>query len=70
MNLFDCANASGVIKSVGGDAEVHRRLVDMGLLDTHYTVRVRKRGALLVDYGDFCAVTDKSVAELISVSAK
>ena len=67
MNLFDSTQKFGTIRAVGGDADMHRRLVDMGLLGSTYCVRVRKRGALLVDYGDFCAVTDKAVAERITV---
>ncbi len=67
MNLFGCPHERGVILSVGGDTDTHRRLADMGLLGSRYTVRVRRRGALLVDYGVFCAVTGKAIAEIITV---
>ncbi len=68
MTLFDSPKPCGVIKAIGCDEATHRRLVDMGLLDAKYRVKARRRGAVLVDYGGFSAVTRKELAESIEVS--
>lgn len=66
MNLFDCRKR-GVIVSVGCDDDTHRRLVDMGLVGAEFTVKARRSGAALVDYGDFSAVTREALAREITV---
>lgn len=67
MTLSDSPRDSGKIARIGGDADTHRRLADMGLLGASYTVTVRKKHAVLVDYGEFSAVTDNETASVIFV---
>ena len=49
MTLSDCkAEFSGVVVGVRGDAEVHRRLVDMGVPGSECYVRAVRGGSTLV----------------------
>ncbi|MCM1368187.1 MAG: hypothetical protein NC184_05225 [Roseburia sp.] len=70
MTLFDRNVNSGFIRSIGGDEQTHRRLVDMGLLDARFTVRSRRENALLADFGDFSAVVCESAARCIETVAR
>lgn len=70
MTLFDRNVNSGYIGSIGGDGDMHRRLVDMGLLDARFTVKSRKKNALLADFGDFSAVVCEKVARCIETVDK
>ncbi len=67
MTLFDFDGRKGKVTAVGGGGDTHRRLVDMGLIDAEFGVRARKKAGILVDYGDFCAVTGEDTARLIYV---
>ena len=72
MTLLDCkAQDSGTIRAIGGDADTHRRLVDMGLLDVGYGVRCKRKRSMLVEFcGDFSAVVASSVAAQIEVNKR
>lgn len=67
MTLFDCSSDNGSVKAVGGDAETHRWLVDIGLLGAKFIVKSRKKNAVLVDFGDFSAVVCGNAAKCIEV---
>lgn len=69
-SIFDCSGADGVIKSVGCDDDTHRRLVDMGLIGASYHIKARRRGAALVDFGDFSAVTRDELSKQIEVEQR
>lgn len=64
-NVFDGLNNSGVIEAIGGDADTHRRLVDMGLLGAKYSVKARRKNAALIDFGEFSAVVGKTTLECL-----
>lgn len=66
MTLFD-GPSRGVVTAVGGDDSVHRRLVDLGLLDARYTKTASRKNAVLVDYGEFSAVSDAEISGVIFV---
>ena len=66
MTLFDCSvNSSGIVTSIGGTAETHRRLVDLGIDGACYRVRARNSHSVLVDFGTVSCVIQSSVAENI-----
>lgn len=69
MTLFDCsANSGGRIISIGCESSTHRRLVDMGLLDSECVVRAKRKSAVLADFGGlFTAVVERGTAEQIEV---
>ena len=69
MTLSDCdLYGEYTVSAIGCDADAHRRLVDMGLLGSTATVRARKKGSVLADFGaDFSAVVQTSVASQIAV---
>ncbi len=67
MTLFD-GPSRGVVTAVGGDEQTHRRLVDLGLLGARYTVEAKRKRAVLVDYGEFSAVSGADVASMIFVA--
>lgn len=66
MTLFD-SPSRGTVTAVGGDDQTHRRLVDLGLLGAKYTIKARRKSAVLVDYGDFSAVSSADVSSMIVV---
>lgn len=70
MTLSDCkAGSSGKIAAVRGDADTHRRLVDMGILDGEYLVRAVRGGARLVEFcGEFSIVAAQPIATQIEVT--
>lgn len=72
MTLLDCkAQDRGVVRAIGGDADTHRRLVDMGLLDVGYDVRFKRKRSMLVEFrGEFSAVLTSAVAAQIEVSKR
>lgn len=70
MNVLDGFNNSGVIEAIGGDADTHRRLVDMGLLGAEYSVKARRKNAALIDFGDFSAVVGRSTLECLKTVGK
>ncbi len=70
MTLDDAHCKHGKITRIDGDGDIHRRLVDMGLMGMSYTVVGRRGGAALVDLGDFSAVVRNGVAKYIGVSEK
>lgn len=68
MTLFDCSvNSSGIVSDIGGTAETHRRLVDLGLMGAVYRVRARNSHSVLVDFGAVSAVIQSNVAANIKV---
>lgn len=72
MTLSDCkAEFSGVVVGMRGDAEVHRRLVDMGVPGSECYVRAVRGGSTLVCFGgEFSVVTAASVASQIEVARR
>lgn len=66
-SLSDGNISQGVIVSIDGDKETHRCLVDMGLVGASFAVKSKRKSGLLVDYGDFSAVTRIDVAKIINV---
>ena len=72
MTLFDCKpNTVGKIGAIGGDADTHRRLVDMGLMDMGCFVRVKSRRAVLADFDcGFTAVVQSDLATEIEVAVR
>ena len=68
MTLFDCrVGSSGYVTKIGGGADTHRRLVDLGLIDACYRVRARNRHSVLVDFGPTSCVIQSSVAANIQI---
>ena len=68
MTLFDCTvGSSGYVTQIGGGAETHRRLVDLGLIGAFYRVRARNRHSVLVDFGPTSCVIQSSVAANIEI---
>lgn len=69
MTLFDCPSTHGKIAAIGGDPETHRWLADSGLLGLTYTVRARRRNAVLIDFGagGFSAAVSVAAAKQILV---
>lgn len=69
MTLFDCSvHGSGRITAVGGDGTTHRRLVDMGLLGSTFTVRARTKRSVLAAFGiGFAAVIPVETAAEIEI---
>lgn len=69
MTLSDCSQQSvGKVKAIGGDLGVHRRLVDMGMLDADYCVAFKRKRSALIDFcGSFSAVVRADTARIIEV---
>ena len=71
MTLFGSSSDDGIITDIGGDAETHRRLVDLGLLNARYLIKARRKGALYVYFENgghgFCAVVEAKVAKRLEV---
>ncbi len=69
MTLFDCnKRGGGKITDIGGNINVRRRLYDLGLVDSDFTVKAKNRRSVLADFGHgFCAVLAKDAAENIKV---
>ena len=45
MTLFDSPNDDGMITAINGDAETHRRLVDLGLVNARSRIIARRKSA-------------------------
>ena len=71
MTLLDSTTDIGKIVRIDGDDAVRTRLVDMGLIGARYKIRIKKSGAILVDFfGEswrFSAVVDQRVAKRLFV---
>lgn len=67
MTLLDSTSDIGRIQRIEGDDAVRTRLVDMGLIGTRYKIRIKKGGAMLIDFfgesWQFSAVVDQRVAK-------
>lgn len=71
MTLFDSTENDGMITAISGDAETHRRLVDLGLLNARYRIKARRKSALYVYFENgghgFCAVVEAKVARRLEI---
>lgn len=71
MTLFDSPNDDGMITAINGDAETHRRLVDLGLLNARYRIKARRKSAVCVYFENgvhgFCAVVEAGIAKRLEV---
>lgn len=69
MTLFDRSVNSGRVNAIGGDPQTHRWLADIGLLDAAFTVKSRKKNAVLIEIGEpkFYAVVGATAAKQIEV---
>lgn len=70
MTLYDFSGSNGAVTAIGGDEDTHRRLVDMGLLGAEFTLKARRRGGAMFDFGDFSAVVGSDTAKEITVREK
>ena len=72
MTLSEVKTQSkGIVLAVHGDASVHRRLADMGLISSAYYVRAKRKKSVLVEFcGEFSLVFTSSVAAQIEVNVE
>lgn len=68
MTLFDCTVGSlGEIAEIGGGENTHRRLIDLGLMQSGFRVRAKTKQSVLVDFGGVSCVIRANVAANIQV---
>lgn len=68
MTLIDCkAGDAGRVIALGGDIPTRRRLADIGLLGSEFSVRAVNESSLLADFGALSAVVELALAANIEV---
>ena len=69
MTLLGCSvQRSGKVIAIGCGEHAHRRLVDMGLIGSTFTVRAKSRRAVLVEFDiGFSAVLSADTASEIEI---